>query len=825
MEEMKYEQELWGKVEFLHERYKKKHLYVSNFIEMITKFQNSCLTFSKSLSTITNKNYQFLEEKNNSIFSTIDILLSFINLQSQEFNELFNNIKSNILEPTVKLLEELNHKEKDLYILYNKSRTQYNNSKISLEKAKKEYENNLKMCEKAIFNAKTAETNPLISNEDKDKNMNKANNIINSSKSLEDKYVFNIEEANKMRTNEYNKEKELLNFYQKIDSDNYNTIKGMIGIFVVFIKKMYKSIFTSIEILSDQYQNINVINDLNNFMKKNKSEDKPDEPIDFIPYIPEANLQTTSLSGDPKETEKLQINFEVISTLRKSFKNICQDLNMEHETKKHRLRILSLKIFKIGPNVTFTQKEKDELISYLEIPEFRTYFIINLSKQRTNSRFQRSEKLLNDLAEIFDFILEISEKDKNYEEAKNCLILSQTFYTEITIKKNKKKEKYKRYLMDYILDNKWLKNIAFWEGIIEFMIQKEIKKNEEINAVSIAKETLAERKLRISNICFSQLLPYTNNMREFYIKKDVIKNIVDLFVKKYDIEKNIADMIYDNVENSPEMPSVIPIIRRRRKKRIFKKSKSFNNKNDYNINIEFEFIKPETKKMNSVKKYLTKIHLEDTKFKLQRKNELSQKFKSFDFGDDSEYYNDSSSFSKMSSSNINSDSFEMNRKQSYSIKNCKLSQKMENHLKYTPTMSSDLSNIVINIEQNYNEEDKKVIQDKNVKNNNINENMENSSKINNEKQNVNIINEEEQNINKINENNEYINKNENNQNLNEIKDINKKDNNNIINNKDNEKNNINDDNIKCQLNDNNNKANNINDDNFQLNLNINEVNN
>ena len=58
MEDLKYENELWGKVDFLHDRYKKKHLYVSNFIEIITKYQNACLNFSKSLSTIVNKNYQ-----------------------------------------------------------------------------------------------------------------------------------------------------------------------------------------------------------------------------------------------------------------------------------------------------------------------------------------------------------------------------------------------------------------------------------------------------------------------------------------------------------------------------------------------------------------------------------------------------------------------------------------------------------------------------------------------------------------------------------------------------------------------------------------------
>ena len=798
---MKYEKELWGKVEFLHERYKKKHLYVSNFIDMIIRFQNSCLNFSKSLSAITNKNYQLLEEKNNSIFSTIDILLSFINLQSQEFLELFNNIKLHILEPTTKVLEELNHKEKELYISYTKSKALYNNSKINLEKAKKDYETNLKFCEKTIYNAKTAANNPLVSNEEKEKNINKANICINNSKILEDKYIYNIEEANKMRENEYNREKELLNFYQKIDNDNYNKIKGMIGIFAVFIKKMFKSIFSSIEILSDQYKNINVINDLNNFMKNNKSAEKPDEPIRFIPYSPEATLKTSFISGDPKETEKLQINYEVISTLKKNFKNICKDLNMEQETKKHRLRFLSSKIFKIGPNVTFTQEEKDELISYLEIPEFRKYFIINLSKQRTNSRFQRSIKLLNDLSEILDFILDISEKENNYEDAKNCLILSQTFYAEIFIKKNNKKEKYKRYLIDYILDNKWLKSISFWEGIIDFMIQKDIEKYEEINNGSKTKETLEERKLRISNICFSQLLPYTNNMREFYIKKDIIKNVVDLFVKKYDVEKKMADMIYDNVKNSPDMPPIVPLVKRKKRYRVLKKAKSINIHKDYNINIEFEAIEKRKKKNNSVEKYITNIKLEDNKFILKRKNALSKKNykRSLDLSDISDIsednpnslYNKSLSLhGQKSSTNVNCESLDIMRKQSYDVKNSRLSQKIETkNLLLTPTNSYEIDDI------NINEEYKNLIQLNNIiefnnnkKINNFKINNNNNNKIINNNENNNIINDDNKNVIKINNNKEK-----------EVNIIN--DNNNNINNDNNiEKNNNNDDNNKSILN-------------------------
>ena len=795
---MKYQEKLWGKVDFLHERYKKKHLYISNFIDIITRFQNACLNFSKSLLLIRNKNYQLVEEKNSSVYNGIEKLLSFILLQSQEYNELFNNIKTNILEPTTKLLNELYIKEKDLYASYTKSHSQYHNFKSILEKSQKDYETSLKLCEKIIHNAKQIEVNPLTSKEDKNKNLNRANSFINNSKILEDKYFSNIEEANKMRINGNNKENDLLIFYQDMDYYNYNQIKGMIGIFLVFIKKTYESIFTSIENLSDTYKDINITKDLNNFVQNNKSEKKPNEPIAFIPYSPEASLDASSVSGDPKENEILHINYEVISTLRKSFRNIRDDLDMEEETKKHRLRMLSSKIFKIGPNVTFSKEEKEELLSYLNVPKFRNYFIITLSKQRTKGRFLRGEKLLEDLADILNMILEISEREKNYEEAKNCIILSQTFYSEVILDK-KKKEKYKRYLFEYIMDNQWLTSPAFWEGIIEFMIQNELKKNEVINKDLIAKETLEEKRLRISNIGFSQLLSYTNNMLEFFIKKDIIIDMVDKFVKKYDIEKNFADMIYDNIKNTPEKPKPLPFPKRKKTKTINannqKRSRSFIKKKDfYNLKIDFEVIEKNKKKFESVEKYETNIKFEDLKFKLNRKNNLSKKFKPYNFDDDSESL---SSTMTMNNKNNNKSqigkSFALNRNQSCQINESNISKKMEiNNYNNENKMSFDITNKKDNINQNLNienlynknnsinnNENKENIIKDNTNNKDSKENNNGNNKIEINNNSINIVNENNINNNKIKdkieiENNININEenkiNENSINNNEVKD-------------------------------------------------------
>ena len=80
------------------------------------------------------------------------------------------------------------------------------------------------------------------------------------------------------------------------------------------------------------------------------------------------------------------------------------------------------------------------------------------------------------------------------------------------------------------------------------MIQNEIIENEKINQKNKTNETPEEIKKKISNICFSIVLSYTNTMFEFNINKENITKIIDIFIKKYDVEENIAKTIYDNVQ-------------------------------------------------------------------------------------------------------------------------------------------------------------------------------------------------------------------------------------------------------------------------------------
>ena len=555
----KYEEKLWGKIDFLHEKALSEHNKINSFSEIIIKYQTALNNFSKSIEGIKTLNSEIISETGNTLNLSLKNLQKAINSHIFEFKECSLHIKSTIIDPIIKIKDDKYTKEKEMYTQYNKLKTIYQTIKLNCEKAKKDYHSEANFCEKNIHNLIQFESDKLNTNIKKDEELlkieEKMSTSITNTKNLEDKYNKIINEANNARIKYIKQEKELLQYYQKINFEFYYKINCVIIFIIPILKKMFSSLLSELISTEERCKKINIENDINSFINNNISNLSQEAPIIFEPYFPQAELKTSNISGnDKKELENLDINFHIIKILKKNFKDIRNDLNIEEEEKKFRLRFLCKEIFKIGPGKGFTTEEKEELIELLKIPQCKSFFLITLSKQRTKGRFKRSEKLVKELVEIIINILDSSEKIKDYQSTKNCIILSETFYYEKENKKekNKKEENIEKiYLIDYIKYYKLFQNIDFWEGIIEYMIQDEIIKNEKINEKNKTNESPEDMKNKISNIGFSIVLSYTNTMNEFNISKENIIKIVETFVKKYNIEETFAQSIYDNVKDSP----------------------------------------------------------------------------------------------------------------------------------------------------------------------------------------------------------------------------------------------------------------------------------
>ena len=535
---LKYEEHLWNRFDQLHERYRRQYNNLSNLKTIFNKYKSNCNDFSKLNNNIIKSKYQLSDDNKTTQYEAYQSFLHNILIQSEAFDFLEKSIPNLIIKKLDSLLDPIYYEEKEKYNILKKSLNNYNSAKISVEKAKKNFYNSASAAENQLRAViKTKEIDVTQANmETLNKLEQKKNDLINEAKNYENKYILEIENANKLRIDFNNKQNNILQFYEQTDNKNGEEIKLLLMLYLAELKKDLQMIFSNIVEFEENIKKINIKNDINQFVEKNKGNLKPDEEIIFNPYEP------ITKANDTKETEEFK--YYVMREMKQKFTGIFPDFNQEFEDKKNELRKMTINFFKT--NVKFNEQEK--LLELLKEKKFRDFFLLNLSKQRTQGRYARKEEIIDNLKEVLKLILEIAEKEKDYEAGKNCIILSQTYYIEDKNDKNKKV-----YLVESIEDNKWLKSIDFWNGIIEFMTKKEIEKNIKISKKNKSNFDEKEKKKIISNAGFSQLLSYSNNMIEFKIEKDVIKKIIDKFSIKYQIEKSLIDAIYANTGISGEV--------------------------------------------------------------------------------------------------------------------------------------------------------------------------------------------------------------------------------------------------------------------------------
>ena len=637
---LKYEELLINKIdmEYMHQRYLSEFSFFKSFKEMLQTYQESYNEFFKKITTIkanfitdkvqfakhnTNKEKEKENEQKtpkNSLENTIDSisltcheLFALIINQAYSFQRIATSIGA-LLSKYPSNIKQLSFdkKEKDLQYSFKNINKSYISSRDTLKKNKIDYENNFSLLEKMI---KDSLENKV--------DQSKVNQKINYLKTARDKYKSSVEDANKKKEEKIKNEKELLQIYQSIDSDFFFKIKDIIGNVLDQLNKERNNFKKVCKKLEQNYNMIDLDFDTAYKIKKCENDNKKlnivEEHFEYKPYEPKSKLpQLTTINPIEKEINDFNINYEIVSKIKKNFEDIYPEINLKEETQKINIREKLKKIFYSKENYDFSREDKDTLLSLLKTKQNRKFFIILLSNQRTKGRYQYCWKLINDLGDILRFILNLSEKEEDYEIAKNCIIISQTFFSE------KKDTKKKIYLFEYIKNHHWLKSPNFWEKITDIMVDKEIENNNEIlGKEALKKESEAQKKDRLSQVYVSQMYTFSQNMVEFDLKKDDIYRIIDKTAEKYNVIDTYKTTIYDNVvENFEKKPKndlkieedEISYFIKKRQRTLIKPSKKIKiNNHTFNKIKKTHNKNKQIKKFNSSYRFPTILKLERNK--------------------------------------------------------------------------------------------------------------------------------------------------------------------------------------------------------------------
>ena len=588
---LKSEETPISKIDILHNNYKSKFSSYKKFIDFVEKFRKLYSNFSESIELIFSKNSSFTDNQPSSLYPLLKSVESHIKWQANEFNRLSQFIHKEIIE-SFKFLKDSNDKiEGQLYKELTDLNKTLKKSKIKLEENHHLYDTKMKNLEKIITEVKYMKINILTGNNDIKEKKRIINDLITECKMDENKYEKIVDEVNNNIDLVKEKENIIIGFYKGCEQNRINKMKENANILLNSLKDTNTRINNDIIKIFQDTENIEIEKDIIAFEKLVEKIYKVEKPVQFIAYKPNANLNDSLKIIDKRiELDEISINYEIITEFQKNFKNICPKINISEEKNRYELRKLISRLFDKAQNINFVKEDLDNLLSFIKNENYRSYFLKYLTNERTNGKFLRSEKLIKELGIILNQILILAEKEKNYENAKNCIILSQTFFMEKE-EENENEENKKIYLMDLIKDNKWIHQINFWQEMIEVeIINDKLKFNEEHPGMERKKSEEA-----LKNVYFSKILTYSHNMCIFNIDKKTTLDLSQILVERYQLSKELKQTLFNSIEDiyNPKKKKKIKNETNKRKK---SENEIINQKNQKHIEDDWVIYNDDSKK-------------------------------------------------------------------------------------------------------------------------------------------------------------------------------------------------------------------------------------
>ena len=437
---------------------------------------------------------------------------------------------------------------------------------------------------------------------------NEMNNSIKTSKFMEKVYQDMIKESFKVHDNFVENYKNLNNTIKSYNIDLSEKIKNLLLSFYLTYKNSYRQPLVSTD------SNINSLNATNESKETEKiltNIYKSDNQLQNVPpvkynlksveilkednFFDKTEININTLEDDLKKEENTQSRGRYISTLedgfsqmqyisdsslfmtiKKIFENFQliekSELNLELEEIKFKTQQYILKLegnmnaypfakhgyqnSKIDEkNITvlykrndLTKEELSDLTNLMNNHESRIIFLQKLSDYRSRGKFYLDKVDYDILLNYFNLIANKVKENADYHCGEMIIILSQTYFLEI-VEPNQKNYK-KKYIQDDLMKNELFRDKDFWEEFLCYAINKEIMKTQRRDRKLIENKTSSDNKL--SNVVFSQLLTIIDNMTEFGLEPEKIKEIIEpkiIYYKLNDALKlTINDVLNSKIE-------------------------------------------------------------------------------------------------------------------------------------------------------------------------------------------------------------------------------------------------------------------------------------
>ena len=530
----------WNKYKQIHEE---KINYYRRIYNYFYKIYNLLCEFETQYKKIDIESIVNPIEKDDKINEVIKLInkyfISFILSNKIMTQHILDFFKS-----TVKLIKN----EKDIYDKVILSSMQYEEEKEKMNKCQKSFNEKMLIIEDYV----KKEVIINISKNIKEDIKLEKNKIEDANKEFTI-YKKSVDEANKKRSIFNKKQNELLSIYQQIIIDKEADLyKQIISNFYMVQKNEQDLTSTNMEKTKDK-KKVNKNEYTNNIMLLYKSDCQPDKEIEISSYHLNTKPYPTSKNSTSDDiTRANRISDEIIRIMRKNFMDYYSDSELQIQESSIELPDVINNFLNIKNELT--SEVKNEIIKLIR-DDITIYpqIIAMLSRLRASSKLFKAKDHIVFLEKIFEEILVIAEEKKDYNAAKNCLLLSQTYYF-----KDEESDK-KTFIFNKIKENKWIKTTEFWRVFInkqllmEFNRYESLFPNQKVDLSNNDTNLSKKNKAKIKEIMFTSLISHISNMVDLNLDKRIILKILDEYINKYQyLDEITIQELYNLISSDKE---------------------------------------------------------------------------------------------------------------------------------------------------------------------------------------------------------------------------------------------------------------------------------
>ena len=219
------------------------------------------------------------------------------------------------------------------------------------------------------------------------------------------------------------------------------------------------------------------------------------------------------------------------------------DYNLDIEKEKVKVAKLSEKLLinkKDNPQEIITEEEVNKLYELVKVKENLMKFVIFLNNYRTKGKFKLTERVFDIIINIFNIAQDYLLKNRDRSFVDLIIILSQTFYII--------KDEQKYFLQQAINGHELYKKEEFWKNYMEDTINSEIYTFEEETKKESIKYKKDVKEKKIKEIISSKLIPFSSYMSGFGAPKEMILNIINPIIDKYNLDEDSKMILLSLIE-------------------------------------------------------------------------------------------------------------------------------------------------------------------------------------------------------------------------------------------------------------------------------------